>query len=45
MLKNGGGFRNKYYQRKNKTTLTSANMSKNTINNNTVIPKQFMESQ
>ena len=39
MLKNTG-FRNKYYQRKNKTTLSSANQSKNMNKyQNTLVPK------
>lgn len=40
---NNTSFRNKQYQRKNKTTITSANLSKS-VNNNTIVPKNFMNS-
>ena len=40
---NNPSFRNKQYQRKNKTTITSANLSKS-VNNNTIVPKHFMNS-
>ena len=41
---NNTSNRNKYYQRKNKTTITSANMSKSVHNNHTIVPKQFLHS-
>jgi len=40
---NHTSFRNKQYQRKNRTTITSANLSKS-VNNNTIVPKHFMHS-
>ena len=40
-------YRNKFYQRKNKTTLTSANASKNlsSKNQNTILAKQFLSTE
>ena len=38
---NGTSFRQKLYQRKNKTTLTSANLSKTVNNNANTLSKQL----